>query len=171
MIKAFKIFAIVAICAVMLASCTPQPAIAPIPNIPVTQANNAAYPPNDSTWISPGKIQVTNFHAGATVEYPITIHNGKSVLTSFTVKYRYPDHVGDGYSKPVSDAGSWVTIAEPIPVLTPFETRDVMVSITLPNDVKDLPKQWEFWTAVMDDSQSGMVRAENCTRWLVDMRG
>lgn len=33
-------------------------------------------PPDDTTWISPAKVNIDNFHEGATAEFPLTIHCG-----------------------------------------------------------------------------------------------
>lgn len=37
---------------------------------------SSAEPPMDQRWISPTKVQVTNYHPGGQAEYPLTVHNG-----------------------------------------------------------------------------------------------
>ena len=53
--------------------------------------------------------------------------------------------------------------------LSAHETANILVSFTLPNsDV--VPNNWEFWISVIDDSQTGFVRTELCSRWILSMR-
>jgi len=63
-----------------------------------------------------------------------------------------------------------VIIAEPTPVLEGFETREVLVAIDMPADAESPGPQWEFWVAVRDVTQEGMVQTELASRWLVSMR-
>jgi len=127
-------------------------------------------PPADKTWISPGKVNVGNFYPGARAEYPITIHNGKDTATKFSVTYRYPDHVGEDYLKPTPEVQNWVIIADSTPVLIPKETRGILVVLAMPEDAISPGQKWEFWVSVMDTTQTGIIKTELCTRWLVDMR-
>lgn len=127
-------------------------------------------PPQDMTWISPGKVIVGNFYPGATAEYPITVHNGNDYATSFSVTYRYPDNVGEGYSKPSSEVQDWVIIADMTPILQPYETRDIMVTLSMPEDAIVFAEQWEFWVSVSDTTQTGMVTTAMASRWLISMR-
>jgi len=128
-------------------------------------------PPEDQTWISPGKVHIANFYPGARAEYSMTIHNGGSKEASFAVAYRYPDHVGEGYSKPTEEVQEWVIVADATPLLAPRETRNVLVVLEMPKDaVEALGPRWEFWVSVKDLSQDGMVQTELCSRWFVHMR-
>lgn len=127
-------------------------------------------PPENVTWISPGKVNVSNFYPGARAEYPVTIHNGNDYATSFSVSYRYPDNTATGYSKPSDEVQGWVIIADATPVLAPYETRDILVVLAMPEDAEVFAPKFEFWVAVMDMSQSGTVKSEMAVRWLVDMR-
>jgi len=151
-----------------------QPVETPIPEQPIEAIDQTEVvlpdePPIDRTWVSPGKVNVSNFHPGAMAEYPMTIHNGNDTNTSFAVVYRYPDHVATGYVKPTIEAQDWVIIADSTPILMPFETRDIMVTLAMPEDASIYDKKWEFWVSVMDNSQ-GQIKTELCIRWLVDMR-
>lgn len=127
-------------------------------------------PPVDRTWVSPGKVNIGNFHPGARAEYPVTIHNGKDTAVNFNVTYRYPDHVATGYEKPPTEAQDWVIIADSTPLLLPKETRDVLIALVMPEEAEVTDKKWEFWVSVIDMSQKGTVRTELAVRWLVDMR-
>lgn len=127
-------------------------------------------PPEDMTWISPGKVKVANFYPGARAEYPITVHNGNDVATSFKISYRYPDHVEEGHFKPPPEAQNWVIIADENPVLAPRETREILVILSMPEDAAVFAEEWEFWISIIDNSQVGIVKTELCTRWLVSMR-
>jgi hypothetical protein len=126
-------------------------------------------PPQDVTWINPGKVQVENFYAGATAEYTITVHNGNDYSAKFIIKYRIPDHVGEGYSFPSDDVSNWITISGNDVNFNAYETKDILVSITMPEDATAPGKKWEFWISVIDDSQGGSIRTEQCVRWLITM--
>jgi len=154
---------------------TPVPIPEPTPEQPTETPNQAGVvlpdnPPVDRTWVSPGKVNVSNFYPGARAEYPMTIHNGNDIDTSFAVVYRYPDHVTTGYVKPPTKAQDWVIITNSTPILMPFETRDILVTLVMPEDASINDKKWEFWISVMDTMQAGTVKTELCVRWLVDMR-
>lgn len=127
-------------------------------------------PPENVTWISPGKVNVSNFYPGARAEYPITIHNGNDFACTFNVTYRYPDHVGEGYSKPPAEAQDWVMVVDTTPMLAPQETREVLIVLEIPEGMVVIEQEWEFWVSVMDMSQTGTVRTELCCRWLISMR-
>lgn len=127
-------------------------------------------PPADRTWVSPGKVNIGNYYPGGRAEYPVTIHNGQDITASFSVLYRYPDHVGIGYDKPPLEAQDWIIIADPTPILMPKETRDVLVALVMPKEAKIDSKSWEFWISIIDTTQTGAVRTELCSRWLVSMR-
>lgn len=127
-------------------------------------------PPADMTWISPGKVNVANFYPGARAEYPLTVHNGNTEETEFAIYYRKPDHVDDGYVKAPECVQEWIIIADPTPVFEPRETRDILIVLEMPEDAESPGPNWEFWIAVKDTTQAGMVRTELATRWLVTMR-
>lgn len=126
-------------------------------------------PPDDMNWVSPGKVIVTNFYPGARAEYPITVHNGNSISTSFTIACRPADHVDEPYVKAPPDVQDWVMVADATPVLAARETRDILVILEMPEDAESFPHQWEFWVSSIDTSQ-GMVQTELAVRWLVTMR-
>ena len=136
-----------------------QPPVAPI----VT-----GEPPTNRTWLSPGKVDIGNYYPGATAEWNITIHNGKPVPAKFSVTYRSPDYTATGYSK--VDAQDWVIVADTTPILAAYETRDILVTLKIPEKTKNVPAKWEYWISVMDKSQVGNVATELCSRWLVNMR-
>lgn len=183
-------------------------------------ASNAALtsPPQDMTWISPGKVAVGNFYPGARAEWIIQVHNGNDSATEsrlvttgsgessvtillnspllsndsivevrsslvkdqpkavscnllgntvlvdglvgnsqrtlvvtyrccapFVVSYRYPDHVGEGYVKPTSVVQDWVIVAETTPILAPQETRDILITLEMPELELLNDAEVQFW--------------------------
>lgn len=124
----------------------------------------------DKTWISPGRVEVGNFHPGATATWPLTIHNGKDEPAQFEVRYKEPSKVEEGYVKAPEIVQDWVIITDPAPLLEAFETREVEIAVVMPEDAESPGPKWEFWIAVRDVSQAGMVQTELATRWLVSMR-
>ena len=124
----------------------------------------------DKTWISPGKVEVGNFHPGGGAKWPLTIHNGSEEPAQFEVRYMEPGTVEEGYVKAPSIVQDWVIIADPAPLLEGFETREVMIAVEMPEDAESPGPRWEFWVAVKDVTQAGMVQTELASKWLVTMR-
>lgn len=158
----------------LLAGCATFPEETPvIPPTPVFTngaiQDSGKQPPDDMNWISPGKVNVANFYPGARAEYPVTVHNGNDTACNFAVSYRNPDHVDGDFVKPDTEAQDWVIVADATPLLAPKETRDILVTLKMPEDADIFAPQWEFWISVIDTSQ-GMVKTELCVRWLVTMR-
>ena len=150
----------------LLTGCTQvTPYTPPVDNTPID-----GQPPVDRTWISPGKVQVGNFHPGARAEWNLLVHNGKNTTASFLVTYRYPNYVEEGYNFPTAEVQDWVIIADPTPVLAPKETRAISIVLEMPEDATAPGKLWEFWISVKDTTQTGMVVTELCSRWCVSQR-
>jgi len=122
----------------------------------------------NKTYITPGKMMVSNFHPGARVEHALTIHNGKDEPAEFSVTYWQPGDAEEGYVTAPGAAQDWVIIADPAPILEAKETRDVLIAVEMPEDAEAPPK-WEFWIAVKRVTQEGMVQTELACRWLVTM--
>jgi hypothetical protein len=206
-----------------------------------TQTVMGYKPPDDTTWISPGKVEVGNFHAGGTAEWPLVLHNGASYAveakkittdageteaeipvkrkpyatsgitfqsdipetlkaiavtetgiriggftpgvtrtvsitypyySTFAVKARIPDESLSGYQPAPAAYQDWVIVADPTPVLAPRETRNIVVSLALPPDVKLPPdlKKWEFWITVVESGTTTNIQTELASRWLITMR-
>ena len=168
------LFVVIGLVLALMAGCAVYPSEPPV--VPPSPAftngaiqDTGSQPPDNMNWISPGKVNVTNFYPGARAEYPITVHNGNDVDCTFAVSYRYPDHVDGEFMLPDPDVQDWVIVADMTPLLAPMETRDILITLEMPDDADIFATQWEFWVAVMDMSQ-GMVKAELCVRWLITMR-
>jgi hypothetical protein len=127
-------------------------------------------PPADRTWLSPGKVQVSNYYPGAIAEYNVTVHNGSNTKTTFAVAYREPSYVATGYVKAPAEAQNWVILSDGAPILAPRETRDILVTLAMPGGVINYPMKWVFWISVMEKSQTGMVQTEICSTWQINMR-
>jgi len=168
----------------LLAGCAGSKSPVPPMPVPLTPAETAPMPetngtpspvilhkepPEDMTWISPGKVNVSNFYAGARAEYEMLVHNGKDEATEFSVTYRIPNQVSKGYVKAPVGAQDWVIIADSTPVIKTRETKEILIVLDMPLETTAPPK-WEFWISVMEKAQPGMIHTELCARWLVDMR-
>ena len=158
-----RLIGLIVIAGLLLSAC-----VQPLPP-PVVQTPEPPPELYDKIWISPGKIEVGNFYPGARAEYPLSIHNGKDEPAQFSVTYRIADNTAEGYVTAPGAAESWVIIADPAPVLAAKETRQVLIAVEMPKGAKSPPK-WEFWIAVNDVTQTGMVQTELACRWLVEMR-
>jgi len=124
----------------------------------------------NKTWISPGRVEVGNFHAGATATWLLTIHNGKDEPAQFEVRYKEPSKVEEGYVKAPEIVQDWVIITAPAHLLEAFETREVEIAVVMPEDAECSALKWEFWIAVKDVTQGGMIQTELACKWLVTMR-
>jgi hypothetical protein len=155
-----RLIGLIVVVGLLLAGCAqPSPLVSPEP--PPEQSDN--------TWISPPKVEVGNFYPGARAECALTIHNGKDEPAKFSVTYREPSSPSEGYAAAPPEAKDWVKIADPAPVLKAKETREVLIAVEMPKGAEAPPK-WEFWIAVKDVTQTGMVQTELACRWLVEMK-
>ena len=99
----------------------------------------------------------------------VTVRYDHWEYSTYAVYYKTPNALTEGYSVPPSGAKDWIIISDPSPVLAPFETREIQVSVVMPAGAS-APNKWEFWIGVKDSSQGGMVQIELSSRWLVSMR-
>ena len=157
-----RLIGLIVVAGLLLSACTQ-------PSPPVVQTLEPPPELYDKTWVSPGKVEVGNFYPGARAECPLSIHNGKDEPAEFSVTYREPDNTAEGYVTAPSGAEGWVIIADPAPVLAAKATRDVLIAVEMPKGAEAPPK-WEFWIAVKDVTQTGMVQTELACRWLVAMK-
>jgi hypothetical protein len=157
-----KLIVLLAAVAVLLLAGCPAPS---------TDVETLEPPPElyDKVWISPGKVNVGHFYPGARAEYPVTIHNGNDQPTEFSITYKVPSSVEEGFVVAPEAAEDWVIIADPTPVLEAKETREVLIVLVMPEDA-EAPEKWEFRVSVKDASQTGMVQTELACRWLVTMK-
>jgi hypothetical protein len=123
----------------------------------------------DKTWLSPGKIRVSDVLPGDRIEQSVTIHNGSEVATTFLVYYRTPDYVEDNFVMAPVDATNWVEISHASVLLAPKEQREILVTLDLPDDIQ-APERWEFWIGVKPQKENTLT-AELCSRWLITMKG
>jgi len=122
----------------------------------------------DVTWISPGKVTITNLYKGSQAEYTMRIHNGNPNIAVFRISVRQPD--GNGFNKLPSECLNWVSMPLYVIVLQPKETYELPVTVKMLTDAGMKGKDYEFWVSVIDGSQTGMVQSELCSRWLISTR-
>lgn len=156
------ILIIAAVVAILLAGC-------PQPSSPVIEKPKPSPELYDQVWISPSKVTVGKFYPGARAEYPLTIHNGNDYQAEFSITYRVPGEAAEDYVIAPDTAQDWVIIADPVPVIAPKDTIDVVIAVEMPEGA-EAPKRWEFWVVVKDETQVGMVQTELACRWLVTMK-
>ena len=151
-----------------MAGC-PQPSAPPEGETPLEPPPEEQADNTDNTWISPPSVTVEDLFPGAEdVEWPLTIHNGKDEPAQFSVTYRVPSSAAEDYVPAPDTAQDWVIIAEPAPMLAAKESREVLISVEMPEDATAPPK-WEFWVVVKDITQTGMIQTELACRCLVTM--
>jgi len=120
--------------------------------------------PNNITGVSPVKININDYLKGEVAESQISIHNGNNATTKFSVKYRVPDFVADGFAKPPPEARDWVKIDDALPAIGAYEAKIIPIKLIIPSNSTVPDKKWEFWIGVIDQSQEGMIQAEMCKR-------
>jgi len=85
------------------------------------------------------------------------------------ISYRVPDHPLEGYTTAPDAAIGWVIIADPAPVLQPWETKEIQVALAMPKDASTDLKKWEFWISMIVVS-GDTIQTEVAVRWLVTMK-
>lgn len=121
-----------------------------------------------STWISPGKYHVRNLGPGDTADVPVTLHNGNSVETSWSVEARAPTNPSEGY-----EPWPWpesVTIVIPAPTLAPGEILPIPIELSMPEDVEYDDKRTEVWLVFHEQGQQGMIHTELATKVQIETR-
>lgn len=88
---------------------------------------------------------------------------------TFNVSYCQSDNVAESYEKAPLEAQDWVIIADSTVLMEPYATKDVLVSLAMPEETV-APDKWEFLVCVQDATRGGTVQAANCSRWLIAMR-
>lgn len=141
----------------------------------LTGCGQTAVVDSDITWVAPGKVYVDNFDKGETASYTVKVHNGSDRTKYFSIIYKYPDNVGDGYAMPLPQTADWVTI-DGFPdirtiAIKPGEIGEVAVTLSMPENAHTPPDKWEFWINVLEEQQEGMIHIAYGVRWLVTMRG
>ena len=155
----------------LIAGCVTHKPAVELPATPQYDSVSAAIkPPDDMSWINPGKVFISGFYPGARAESTLLLYNGSDDAVPFSVTFRTPDNVEDGYAMPPPEAQNWVTVDDPAPVLAPKETRALLIALEMPEEAISPADRWEFWISVMDTAQGGMVREELASRWLITMR-
>lgn len=123
----------------------------------------------NENWIMPAEVKISKYYAGAQAEWSIRIHNGRDVLTSFSINYRVPGKIRTGYVAAPVEAENWVIITDKSLVFAPKETKDILIILAMPKGAYVESDNWEFWISVMEQGQ-GNVQTEMCSRWLVSMK-
>jgi hypothetical protein len=130
--------------------------------------------PNDSLILMGSHdniIAVSGFNPADTRIMSITY----KCKTLFDITLEQPTRTPEGYGTIQHEIlKGWVVIADLAPVLMPFETRDILITLNIPSDIGDvvIPDKWEFWVEAHTSSQSGSVEVRDggrC-RWQVNMR-
>ena len=124
--------------------------------------------PDNQTWLSPGKVQISNLKSGSSVQQKIQLHNGSDGNNRFSVYYRVADYTENGFASAPAGAKDWVTVDDDYPQLAARETKDILVTLVVPDNVQT-PSRWEFWIGVKSNSGNS-IAAELCSRWLVTMK-
>lgn len=91
------------------------------------------------------------------------------VPSTFSVSYTQATRCAEGFVIAPSEVASWVTVPEPLTVIRSCETMVVTVVLEMPPDAASPGDRWEFWVAVRDITQTGLVQIEYQCRWQVWM--
>ena len=111
------------------------------------------------------ELTIEGFQPAATRTLTLQYYSPSAI----SVYYKLPDHALEGYVSAPDAAKDWVTVAETSPVLQPWETREVLITLAMPKGAMVEAKKWEFWIA-MSVASGGMIQTEMAVRWLVTMK-
>jgi len=91
------------------------------------------------------------------------------VPSTFSVSYTQATRCAEGFVIASPEVTSWLTVEEPLTVLRSCETVVVPVVLEMPADAEAPGGCWEFWVAIRDITQTGLVQIEYQCRWQVWM--
>jgi hypothetical protein len=166
---------------------TTTPTVAPTPTEVIVNTNPIDYDPlqpdqgsydsgrpanapSTEHWISPATYNTTNYRAGYTAKFTIRIHNGNPYSTPFSVLYTHPDNVDVGFAAATYSVKDWVKISEEYPVIEAFGTREIVVTLSMPEGAIAPANQWLFWVCAKDISQDAMIQTRLCLKFKVTMQ-
>lgn len=133
--------------------------------LPISTGNEESEKTLDNVvWINPGKVYITNLFFGSQAEWIIRIHNEKNVPNVFSVYYKVPDYVEKGYERLPDKFSKWIIVNKTI-TIAPDSIGETLVTVKMSDQAYS--KKYEAWIAVMDESQTGMIRTELCSRWFI----
>ncbi len=158
----------------ILVGCSPSPVVEPT-DVEIEMEGNIYATPVDytttektSVGFSPGKYTIDNFSAGKQADLPIMLHNGGDEPCTLAITYRNPDFIEEGYVRAPVEVVGWLVIQEAYLELKPKEKKEILVTLDMPEGA-EIEGNWEFWVAIKDASQTGMVQTEGCVRVFVNM--
>lgn len=85
----------------------------------------------------------------------------------YQIYYRPPDRVSDGFALPDKEVKNWVTLSESLLLMEPYETREVIVRLAMPEDAEVSSQKWAYYIGV---SEATKVTTENVSTCKVTMR-
>jgi hypothetical protein len=122
------------------------------------------------TWLNPGKVNIDGLYSGASGEYKIKIHNAKTIPITFSVYSREAATTTEGYTKLPPEFNRWISIT-PSSITIPAQSiGEVLVTVKVGLRDRVINKKYEFWIGVMEASQTGVIRSEICSRWMLTTR-
>jgi hypothetical protein len=86
----------------------------------------------------------------------------------FSVYYRIPDYVGDGFVVAPAEARDWIIITDESPILAPMETKEIQVVLNIPEQAQ-IAHHLEFWIGV-EENTNKTLSTELCSRFLITMK-
>lgn len=122
---------------------------------------------NNVPWLYPGKVYIDNLFPDSQAESILRIHNEKNEDNPFSVYLRVPDYTDPNYERLPEKFYKWVIVPDKIVTVGPGQIKDTLITIKMDRDDQAVGKKYEIWIAIMDESQTGMVKTELCSRWFI----
>jgi len=119
--------------------------------------------------VLPSHVFVSNFEAGDTAEYSLTIQNDSNQEVVMAISYMIPTRTGEGYTPGTEEQAAWLTF-EGDTVFAPYETKDITAILKMPKKAQAPAEKWEFWIQVTAKT-GGTVNLACACKWRVDMKG
>jgi hypothetical protein len=118
-------------------------------------------------WLTPGKVNIDNLYPGGKGEYIIRVHNPKNETMTFTIYNREATTCTEGYYKLPPEFNKWIIITPSTLIVPAKSVGEVTVKVEVGLRDKATNKKYETWIGVIDAGQTGMIRNELCSRWMI----
>lgn len=137
---------------------------------PLAEGERAFSDAPENTWIYPAKVEVTGLYPEARAEEVLSIHNGGSWESQFSVYYEDLPRADNKWQVAPGEVKNWVSINNTSPVIAPDGIADILIVLEVPEDAKTTVDHFGFLVIVEEGGQPGVVHVRYGLKWLVNMR-
>lgn len=114
------------------------------------------------------KVEFDGVYPGWSGTVPVTIINGEDAQRSFRLSLITPSKLAPGWEALPEEYHDWITISQPSVTLSPGQTYEIPVTLTMPPDADYAGKKAEVQILVENLDQQGFVQIALAARWLIE---